>query len=123
MKKRRHGKLESRHSRSKQFDQEENDHLRSLGTSGILVTSGMHEKNSDVMRDERGHGARSTASGRLPQDDYVQRWLAQTTQEVEVLLNAGLGCRKENGRVHLQFLSSQRVSQGLIDCDADSAGT
>jgi hypothetical protein len=123
MKKRRHRKLESRHSRSKQLDQEENDHPRSLGTRGILVASGMHEMNRDVMRDERGHSARSTASGRLLQDDYVQRWLAQTTQEVEVPSNAGLSSRKENGRVHLQFLSSQRVSQALIDCDADSAGT
>lgn len=45
MKKSGHGKLESRHSRSKQFDQEENDHPCSLGIRGILVTSGMHEKN------------------------------------------------------------------------------
>ena len=79
-------------------------------------------KRTDVVRDEHGHDARSTASGRLPQDDYVQRWLAQTTQEVEVPSNAGLGSRKENGRVHLQFLSSKRVSQALIGCDADSTG-
>jgi hypothetical protein len=106
MKKRKGGVRESRHSRSQQFGQEENDHQGSLGTRGILVISRMRENNRDFMKHERGHGARSTASDRLLQDDYVQRWLAQTTQEVDVLSNKGLVFRKENGRSHLQSLSS-----------------
>jgi len=105
MKKRKHGERESRHSRKKQFGQEQNDHQGCPGTRGILATFGMRENNKDVMRDERGHGARSPTSGRLPHDDYVQRWLAQTIQEVDVPSNAGLDSRKENGRLHLQSLS------------------
>ena len=98
MEKRRHGQRESRHSRSKQLGQEENDHQGSLRTRGILVTSGREESDRNVMRDEDDHGPRPTASSISPQDDYVQRWLAQTKQEVDVPSNAGLGSRKENGR-------------------------
>jgi hypothetical protein len=105
MKKHKPGERESRHSRSKQFGQEEIVLQGSLGTRGIRVTSEMRENNRDAMRDERGHGTRSKASGRLPQDEYVQRWLAQTIQEVDVPSNAGLGSRNENGRLHLQYLS------------------
>jgi hypothetical protein len=56
------------------------------------------------MVDEDEHRPRPIASSISPQDDYVQRWLAQTTHEVGVLSNAGLGSRKENGRSAFAFL-------------------
>jgi hypothetical protein len=105
MEKRRRVERDSRQSRSKQFCQEGNDYNSSLRTRSILVTSRRRENDRDITRNECSYSARSTASSRLPQDEYVQRWLAQITPEVDVPSNAGLGSRRGNGRVHLQSLS------------------
>jgi len=122
MKKRRHVERESRHSRSKQFGREENDLQDSLGTRGILVTSAMQESRIDTMRGESGHSERPKSSSRLPQDDYVQRWLLQMTQEIDMPSKARLGSRKENGEIALAVPLNQYVSLALVNCDADSTG-
>jgi hypothetical protein len=106
MRKHRHGGRESRYSRSKQFVQEENDHRGTLGFEGVPVTFGMRGNSRDVVRDENGHGARSKSSNRPPQDDHVQRWLEQTTHEIDMQLTAGLGSGNENGEIALAALSA-----------------
>jgi hypothetical protein len=97
MEKRWHKQRESRHARSRQLRQEESDHQR-LRNKGILATSQTEGNDRNGMGDEGEHRPRPAAPSISPQDDYVQRWLAQTTHEVGVSSNAGLGSRKENGR-------------------------
>jgi hypothetical protein len=123
MKKNWHVERESRQSRSKQFGREENDLQDSLGTRGILVTSVMRENRIDAMRDESGHSARPKSSSRPPQDEYVQRWLSQITQEIDMPSKARFGSRKENGEIALAIPLNQYVSLALVGCDADFAGT
>lgn len=100
MEKHRHRQRERRHVRSKQFDQDVIDHQNSLRNREILATSATRGKNRNIMRDEDEYHLGATAFSRLPQDDFVHKWLAQTTLEDHLPLNAEDGSRKKNGRVH-----------------------
>jgi hypothetical protein len=100
---------ESRHVRVKQLGQQKSDRRSSLRVNSDLDVSWTSGRDRNAMKADSEPRPRPMASVMSTQDDYVQRWLAQTTHEDEGKANAELGSRKENCRntlaIHIAMFS------------------
>lgn len=120
MEKRKHSERESRR-RKERPGYKTKDHHSGLRTRAkhCTVTSGAQANDRGMRIGKCEDLPGPPVSGSYQPGDYVQRWLAQTTQELDVPLNSALECMKQNGRMHLQPYHSSATLLALVDRVAD----